>query len=467
MLEADQRRLVRAQAIQQEQFDQVITPLVWLRLTPLSLAWVFFCALLVHETAFASDAPDASRSAARGQESEALPIPGIDVTSIRTWLYANNPELKAMQAQADAAQARILPAGALPDPMAEVSLLQIDPDHPALLPNEVGSTRYQLRQRFPLWGKRELSRDIARHQALALGLDRDAAALDLLAKAEAAYVRYWHARAAVAVIDRLIVLLDQIQDVAGVRYAVGLAAQQDSIRAQVERTAMQRDRIERLASRSEAAAELNAALGRRADAPLAEPALQPLLPVANDASLDVALQRVERGSHPALIARAEQATAARSSVELERRNRFPEIRVGIGAMQRGSRVDSYEIMLQVEIPFQQRARRERERESRLLEGAALARADATQIELQGRLGMAWERWTSATEQRRLIEKTLLPQSEANFKSAMVSYQVGQVDFATLLDALRQWQGADLARVDATRDELLGAANLRALNGDTL
>ena len=81
--------------------------------------------------------------------------------------------------------------------------------------------------------------------------------------------------------------------------------------------------------------------------------------------------------------------------------------------------------------------------------------------------MAWERWTSATEQRRLIEKTLLPQSEANFKSAMVSYQVGQVDFATLLDALRQWQGADLARVDATRDELLGAANLRALNGDTL
>ena len=394
------------------------------------------------------------------------PIPGADVASIHTWLYANNPELKALQAEADAADARILPAGALPDPMAEVSLLEIDPDRPSLLPNRVGSTNYQLRQRFPLWGKRGLSRDVARHQAQALSLDRDAAALDLLGQAEAAYVRYWHARVAVAVIDRLIVLLEQIQDVAGVRYTLGMAAQQDSIRAQVESTAMQRERIERLASKREAAAELNAALGRRADAPLAEPASQPILPVANDPSLDAALARLERGSHPALQASTELATAARRKVELERRNRFPDITVGLGAMQRGSQLDSYELMLQVEIPFQQRTRRERERESRLLEDAVLARADATRVELEGRLGSAWARWTSAKEQHRLIEKTLIPQSEANFKSAMASYQVGEVDFGTLLDALREWQGADLARVDATRDELLGAAAVRATDGDT-
>jgi outer membrane protein TolC len=129
-------------------------------------------------------------------------------------------------------------------------------------------------------------------------------------------------------------------------------------------------------------------------------------------------------------------------------------------------VDSYELMLQVEIPFQQRARRERERESRLLEDAALARAEATRVELQGRLGAAWARWTSAREQLALIEGSLLPQSDANFKSALASYQVGEVDFGTLLAALSEWQGADLARVDATRDALLGAADVRALNGET-
>jgi outer membrane protein TolC len=390
--------------------------------------------------------------------------PGRDIASIRDWLSAHNPQLRAMQADADAAEARVLPAGALPDPMASVELEEIDPDRPSLLPGNVGVTTYQLRQRFPLWGKRELSRDVARDEARALRFERDATSLDVLAQAEDAYVRYWHAREAVTVIDRLIALLEQTEEVAGVRYVLGMAAQQDSIRAQVARTAMQRERIERLATRNEASATLNAVLGRRADAPLAEPVAQPSL-VVEDSTLAAALQRLDRGTHPALLASTSMASAAHRNVELQRRNRFPDITLGVGTMQRGNRLDSYEVMLEVEIPFQQRARRERERESRLLEDAASARTDVARSDLEGRLGAAWARWTGAREQRRLIERTLLPQADANFQSAMASYQVGEVDFGTLLDALREWQGADLARVDAIRDELLGAAAVRAIDGD--
>ena len=394
----------------------------------------------------------------------AEPDPGKDIASIRDWLYANNPQLRAMQADADAADARILPAGALPDPMGSVELDDIDPDRPSLLPNKVGVTTYRLKQQFPLWGKRGLSRDVARHEAASIRHQRDATALDLLAQAEEAYARYWHIREAVVVIDRRIALLDQIEELAGVRYALGLAAQQDSIRAQVEHTAMRRERIERLAIRREAMAALNAVLGRRADAPLAEPTGQPVLAVG-DSTLAAALQRLDRGTHPALQASTAMATAANRNVELVRRNRYPDVSLSLGTMQRGNRLDGYEVMVEVEIPFQQRARRERERESRLLEDGALARTDAARSELEGRLGSAWARWTSAREQRELIEKTLLPQADANFKSAMASYQVGEVDFGTLLEALREWQGADLARVDATRDELLGAAAVRAIDGD--
>lgn len=392
------------------------------------------------------------------------PDPGRDIASIRDWLSAHNPQLRAMQADADAADARILPAGALPDPMASVELEGIDPDRPSLLPGNVGVTTYRLKQRLPLWGKRELSRDIARDEARALRFERDATVLDVLAQAEDAYVRYWHAREAVVVIDRLIALLEQTEEVAGVRYALGMAAQQDSIRAQVARTAMQRERIERLATRNEASATLNAVLGRRADAPLAEPVAQPVLAV-EDGTLAAALQRLDRGTHPALLASTAMASAAQRNIELQRRNRFPDITLGVGTMQRGNRLDSYEVMLEVEIPFQQRVRRERERESRLLEDAASARTDVARSDLEGRLGAAWARWTGAKEQRRLIERTLLPQADANFQSAMASYQVGDVDFGTLLDALREWQGADLARVDAIRDELLGAAAVRAIDGD--
>lgn len=391
--------------------------------------------------------------------------PGATVQSIRDWVTAHNPQLRALQAESDAADARIYPAGALPDPMASVQLRGIDPGNPSLLPGRVGSTTYMFQQRFPLWGKRTLSRDVATLAAGASRFERDATARDLVAQAEQAYVRYWHSRAGVTVIDRQIALLEQVEEIAGVRYALGMAAQQDSIRAQVERTALQGERIRRKAAQREAAAMLNALLGRRADAPLAEPAAQPVLAIS-DRSLEVALQRLERGAHPAVQASEAMAAAAHSNVELERRNRYPDITLGVGTMQLGNRVDSYELMLQVEIPLQQRARRDRERESRFLETAALARASATQIELEGRLGVAWARWSSAREQRALIEGTLLLQADANFKSALASYQVGEVDFGTLLAALSEWQGADLARVDATRDELLGAAEVRALTGDT-
>jgi cobalt-zinc-cadmium efflux system outer membrane protein len=396
--------------------------------------------------------------------SAAEPIPGRDLASIRAWLVVHNPQLRALQAEREAADARVLPAGALPDPMFSLNLRGIDPDHPSLAPANVGSTTYAVKQTFPLWGKRALARDVARDQAQASGYERDAVELELQARAEDAYVRYWHARKAVDVIDRMIGLVRQVEELAGVRYALGMAAQQDSIRAQVEQTTLQQGRIERLAARSEAMAALNTVLGRRADAPLAEPATPPTL-IVTDASLTDALARVERGSHPELQASAAMATAANRNVALERRNRYPDITVGVGSMQRGNRIEGYELMLEVQIPFQQRARREREREARLREDAALARSDATRNDLEGRLGGAWARWSSARERRQLTEKTLLPQSEANFKSALASYQVGQVDFGTLLAALSGWQGADLARLDAQRDELLGAAAVRAIDGD--
>lgn len=390
------------------------------------------------------------------------PAPGHSLESIRTWVLEHNPELRALDLEAQAAEARILPAGALPDPSASVDFRGLNPDKPWRTPDAGRQVDYTLRQRFPLWGKRGLARTAASQDAVAVGLDRITAARDLLASAEAAYARFWHADQAVAVLDRRIVLLRQIEEIASVRYALGRAAQQDAIRAQVEQTSVQRERIERIAGKQEAAATLNAVLGRRSDAPLATPAGAPSLFVRST-SLSEALDGAD--AHPAVRSQQARAEAARTNVVLERRKRFPDITVGVGAMQFGNGIESTALMLEVEIPFQQRARRERERESRLLEEAALARRDATLRTVEEQGASAWVQWTSARERRGLIENTLLPQADATWQSALASYQVGEVDFTTLLEALNEWQGADLSRVDALRDELLGAAAVRAIEGE--
>lgn len=392
-------------------------------------------------------------------------IPGEDVASVRAWLLEHNPELRALKADADAAAARVLPAGSLPDPMVEIRLEGIDAGRPNLLPGNVGRTTYSVRQNFPLWGKRELARDIASREADARHDERDAVALARLAHAEQAYVRYWHAEAALRVVNRLIELLGQVETVARERYALGIAVQQDAIRAQVARTRLQAERIERQAQRQEAAAQLNAVLGRAVDAALRAPASEPAIAVPV-ASLREGLLALRRGAHPALRAQASMAAAAERAHELQRRQRLPDLNVGIGAMQMGDRLDSYELMLEAEIPFQRGALQEREREAARRSDAARARADQELDELEGRLGEAWARWSSAHARQRLYSDTLMPQTEANFASALASYRVAEVDFATLLEALEAWQGADLARLDALRDELNGAATLGALVGST-
>jgi outer membrane protein, heavy metal efflux system len=175
---------------------------------------------------------------------------------------------------------------------------------------------------------------------------------------------------------------------------------------------------------------------------------------------------MRRQSHPLLRAQSAMAAAAEDALALQRRQRLPDLTVGVGLMQQGNRLDGYELMFEVEVPFQRRALREREREASLRRDAALARADQTLSELEGRFGEAWARWSSAQARQRLYRDTLRPQTEANFASALASYRVGDVDFATLLEALEAWQGADLSRLDALRDELTRAAELRALIGST-
>lgn len=390
--------------------------------------------------------------------------PGANVASVRDWLLAHSPELRARQAETEAAQARASAAGSLPNPVAGISLQGISPRHPSLLPANVGNTLYQLRQPIPLWGKRGLERSIAERTALAKGAEREAAALELLAQAESAYVRYWHAGQALKLLDGQLLLLRQLEDIAGVRYALGMAPQQDAIRAQVETSRVQGLRIAREASGHESGMLLNLLLGRPAGATLLEPAAAPLLPVAST-RLDDALTRLDKGAHPALQAAQAQVEAAQDSLRLRQRERWPDISVGIGAMQRGHRIDGYELMLEVELPLQRRALRAREREAQRLEDAAQARAEGLHTTLGGQLGVAWTQWRSAQRQRQLLETTRIPQAEANFNSALASYQVGEVDFNALLDALTQWQDARLAHLDAQRDELLGAASVRALEGD--
>ncbi len=388
--------------------------------------------------------------------------PGTDLESVHRWLRGHNPQLQALILEAEADRERIQPAGALPDPMAEIELMDIDFDHPRVLPGQTGSTVYRVRQSLPLWGKRQLARDIASFEAAASGQMRDATSLELIKKADVAYVRYWHAGASVQALDRVTALMGEMRKLTQARYAAGLAPQQDAIKAQLEVTRMGVDRLERVAMGHEAAAALNAVLGRMPGDALAQPQSEPTLTI--DGSLDDLLGRLA-GAHPMVLAQASMVSAAESMSEMARRERYPDLNVGVALVQMGSRAEAWELMFSVDIPLQQSARRHRERAAVLAREAAQSRQQMAVNELRGMVGEAWVRWQSAQARRQLIEDTLLPQAQASFQSALGSYQVGSVDFESLLDALRESRNAELTMVDARRDELIAASEIRAIQGE--
>lgn len=388
--------------------------------------------------------------------------PGADLASVHAWLRTHSAALQARELEAQSAQARADAAGALPEPMFEIELEGIDRERPRALPAQVESTVYRVRQQFPLWGKRALEREIAAHEADAAGLRRDAGWLELVEQADMAWLAWWHARASADALDRVIGLMTQMRELARTRYAAGLAPQQDAIRAEVELSTMQRMRIELSAQGAQARASLNTRMGRLPQAPLVEPAEEP--EIAFEQSLEQLLEGLAT-QHPMAQAEASMRAARAGMAEEIRRERLPDLGVGFGLMQMGDRLEGYELMLEVEIPLQWGARRQRERAAALRADAADARERATIDALRGRAGAAHAMWQSAREREDLVAAQLLPQARAGFEAALAGYQAGALDFDTLLQALKLTLEAESDRLAARRERLQAAVELKLLSGE--
>src|SRR5690606_32489322 len=127
----------------------------------------------------------------------------------------------------------------------------------------------------------------------------------------------------------------------------------------------------------------NALLPRAPDAPLAEPAMLPPLPPA----LTLAALIADAAAHSPELGREQAAiTAAEHSRAMTYRDRYPDFGVALANNRpRGGR-DSWDLMIELNIPLQQASRRAREREAERRVEAAEAMRESTAARLSGRIG---------------------------------------------------------------------------------
>jgi outer membrane protein TolC len=264
----------------------------------------------------------------------------------------------------------------------------------------------------------------------------------------------------------LIDLTNRLANVAQVRYAGGLAMQQDAIRAQVEQTTMQTELVALESEALQADARLNVLLARPSSAPLAAPERLSVLPAAEKLDADALLERA-RQHNPQLFSEDARTKAAELSRELSLKNRYPDFTLAITPTQMQSRVSEWGLMLEMNIPLQQGTRRAQERETQAMLEAAQSRREAVANQVASDLSENLVGMRAAQRTEQLVKSSLLPQAELTFQAALAGYENGKLDFATLLEAQRQIRQARLGQLKAQFDAQMRLAEIEKLLGEEL
>jgi cobalt-zinc-cadmium efflux system outer membrane protein len=342
-----------------------------------------------------------------------------------------NPMLQAARYSAVAAAERVGPAGALPDPQLQLGLMN-------RMASDFGSTmdpmtmnQLQVMQMLPWPGKLGGARTAALHSAAAARADADEQARMLAAQVRMAYYDAAYADRALDVMRGTRDLLRQFLTVSTTMYAVGSAAQQDVLRAQVEVARMGEDITRMAQERIAMAARLNALLGRDGSTPIG--ALELPDPGGELPDADSLVTRALEG-RPALVAGGERVAAAEASLGAARRELYPDFQVGFQYQWRPEFPNMMSLMLGVNLPIfagsKQLAMRRQMAAMRDMSQAELAnlRNETTARIIENRARAAQDR-----NLLRLYRTSITPQARAAVQASLAGYRVGRVTFMQLID----------------------------------
>ena len=219
----------------------------------------------------------------------AEPPLGGDVQGLLSYAREHNPEFTATRHETDAAAQRVDSADALPDPVLRTELMDFTNRGTnrgaSLLPSQVGATRYLLMQSLPWFGRRDLQRGVAEAQLTQARGQTSATWAALAGSIKTVYAQYYYLSGSEKLARETLGLMDSLEQVARTRYANGLGAQQDVIRAQVEQTDLRAELLDIENMVHHTHGRLNALLSRPVMAALVQPAKLRPMPAA--ASLDL------------------------------------------------------------------------------------------------------------------------------------------------------------------------------------
>jgi len=352
---------------------------------------------------------------------------------------SNNQEIKSLEALIKSLEAESVFASALSDPKVGISFLNMPADSFRFDREPMTQKQFFISQKFPWFGKLDLKtkqvvlkakRLKALLQAKRLGISRNFAEqyYDL------GFIQY-----SLLINAQLREMVKQALEAAKARYATGQGLQQDIFQGQVEISKLQNEEIRLLKRKQVAESRILALMNQRDSALLKQIEDTIVFP---DLHFDVKkLHKLASQNNPLLEAKEAEIDAAKIGVDLARKDFYPDFDVKLSYGQRdedrngNDRPDFVSASVAMNIPLWKKSRQEKKVISQLAEKNSIEKAyQNLYASLPHQINELLAEIENNQKSYTLYAGKMISQTEEWALSALAAYEVGKIEFDTMIKA---------------------------------
>jgi len=375
---------------------------------------------------------------------------------------SNNPELKAARERADAYRERPPQASSLEDPRITLGFSNLPVDDFDFNKQDMTQKVISLSQEIPLPGVLSLKKENATQEANAMGKRAREFESILVKRVKKSYYDLYFINKAIDITEANQGLLKEFVEITKTRYSVGRGIQQDVLKAQVELSKMVEKIIYLEQKKASVKAKLNTLLNRPPEISLLEP---PDIKKTDFAYSIEELQKMAEEARPALKDVEHLIKSREATYNLAKKDYLPSLTFTASYGQRDNRLrsrpvratvtpvegvpsdvtvlsatdrdrpDFFSFMVGFKVPLWFHSKQSRKiKENLTLVSEAKSKREALKNKIFFDIKDVLEREKRGAKLIKLYQKDIIPQAKASLDSAMAAYEVGSVDFITLLDS---------------------------------
>lgn len=384
-----------------------------------------------------------------------------DLSQLVALVLQRNPRLQAERLETRALDRRAEAGGVLPSPGLAFELRNVGWDRLTVGDEMMSGFGISVTQNVPFPPKLKLHSRSAELEASQQAQMTEETRLALVREAKQLYAQIFYSQRSCELLRKKKSLLEKGLSLAQTRYALGQGLQADLFKAQVEISqteGMLLEVEEVLGSLQARVAYLLAFEPDSVEVVAAE------LPVSSLQLTISDLQARALMANPRLRGAELEKERAAVAERLARAGFLPDFMVRAGTMFRGRFPDMYEVMIGLELPLYWNREKNLLAEARLRQEGAQLRALDLQNEIIRAVRESFVAAKSAEARVALYRERTIPQAERSLQATLSGYQVGRVDFLSLLSDIHSLITYEIEYARSLADLWIAAAQLEELTG---